>query len=116
MTAAGTSFGAAMATLDLPVTETPGMDTESTNIVTGYYSIVLNVATAAAEMGVTAAQLVASISGSDSLALELGSLITVDASGNPNGVVRRDLWESEYAAVRVRLFPQLPVAAVPDGG
>jgi len=91
MTAAGTSFGAAMATLDLPVTETPGMDTESTNIVTGYYSIVLNVATAAAEMGVTAAQLVASISGSDSLALELGSLITVDASGNPNGVVRRDL-------------------------
>jgi hypothetical protein len=37
--------------------------------------------------------------------------MTKDSSGNPNGVVRRDLWESLYAAVQALLFPQLPPVA-----
>ena len=42
------------------------------------------------------------------LASTLGSLLTVDAKGNPNGFVRRALWEASYVPLRRLLFPQLP--------
>jgi hypothetical protein len=64
--------------------------------------------TMAAELGVTPAQLVASIENAPSLAAALGSLITADTNGTPNGIVRRDTWEASYAALRKLLFPQLP--------
>ena len=110
MTAAGTLFGQAYAQLKLPVMETPGLSTESLNIVTNNYSVVLGVNGAAAELGVTPALLLSTVKASAPLAPTLGSLITVDASGAPNGVIRRDTWESSYVAVRALLFPQLPKA------
>ena len=81
---------------------------ECTNIVTNHYSVILGVGTAAAEMGVTPALLLPAIKSSSALALALSSLTTVDASGVPNGVIRRDAWEASYPALRHILFPQLP--------
>jgi hypothetical protein len=110
LTSAGTLFAQAYAALKLPVTEVPGVSTESLNIVTNNYSIVLGVESAAAEMGVTPAQLVTAIKGSAAVSLAVSSLITTDSGGTPNGIIRRDTWEASYAAVRSLLFAQLPKA------
>jgi hypothetical protein len=77
------------------------------NIVTNNYSIVLQAGTAAAELGVSTSQLTTVVAASKTLAGALSSLLTTDANGNNNGVVRRGQWEANYAAVRKLLFPQL---------
>ncbi|MGE5184467.1 MAG: hypothetical protein ACM31C_20495 [Acidobacteriota bacterium] len=105
MTAAGATFGAAYAQLALPALDiagTPtGLGTEVMNVVTNNYSIVLQLDTAAGELGVTTAQLVAAIKSSPVLASTMASLLT------EHPVVRRDTWEASYATVRKLLFPQL---------
>ena len=35
------------------------------------------------------------------------SLLTTDGNGQPDGLIRRDAWETSYVAVRKLLFPQL---------
>jgi hypothetical protein len=111
---AGAQFAAAYAQLKMPVAEGPGDFTESMNIVKNNYAVVLDVSWAAAELGATPDQVVAAVKSSGTLALQLASLVTTDDKGAPNGVVRRDNWEQNYAAVRSILFPQLPaVAATP---
>jgi hypothetical protein len=111
MAGAGATFGQAYTQLNLPALDiagTPsGLGTEVMNIVTNNYSIVLQVATAAGELGVTTTQLVTAIKGSSTLASTMASLLTTDASGAPNGVVRRDQWEANYSVLRKLLFPQL---------
>jgi hypothetical protein len=111
MAAAGAAFGKAYAELKLPVQDIAGLPsgfaTECMNIVFNNYSIVLQANTAAAELGVTTPQLITAIKGSTMLSASMASLITMDANGNPNGVVRRDTWETNYSAVRKILFPQL---------
>lgn len=111
MAAAGAIFGKAYAQLALPALDiagTPtGLGTEVMNIVTNNYSIVLQVGTAAAELGVSISQLTTILATSKTLAASMSSLLTTDGSGNPNGVIRRDQWEANYAAVRKLLFPQL---------
>jgi hypothetical protein len=111
MTRAGTTFGQAYAQLGLPALDIAGLPTgfatEVMNVVTNNYVIVLQVGTAAAELGVSASQLIGAIQRTPALAASLAGLTTMDASGNPNGVVRRDEWEAHYAAVRKVLFPQL---------
>jgi hypothetical protein len=111
MTAAGTAYGKAYTALNLPAMDiggTPtGLGTEVMNTVTNNYSILLQVGTAAAELGVGPSQLVTVVAANKTLAPLLSSLLTMDPGGNPNGVVRRDLWEQNYAAVRKLLFPQL---------
>jgi hypothetical protein len=111
MTSAGTAFGMAYTQLKLPALDiagTPtGFGTEVMNIVTNNYSILLQVGTAAAELGVSATQLTTTLAGSQTLASAMSTLLTTDAKGNPNGVVRRDQWEANYAVVRKLLFPQL---------
>jgi len=77
------------------------------NVVTNNYSIIVQVNTAAAELGVSSAQLIGAVRASTTLAGPLGSLLTTDSAGQPNGLVRRDAWEANYAAVRKLLFPQL---------
>jgi hypothetical protein len=113
MTAAGTAYGQAYTALKLPVVLDiaglpSGLATEVMNIVYNNYSIVLQAKTAAAEMGVTVSQLITAVKGSTALAASLASLTTLDAQGNPNGVVRRDTWESSYAVLRYKLFQELP--------
>jgi hypothetical protein len=112
MTQAGAQFGAAYAQLNLPSLDIGGLPsgfaTECMNVVHNNYSIILQVGTAAGELGVSPQQLVAAIRTSPTLGASLSSLITVDAAGNPNGVVRRDAWEANYAPLRHLLFPQLP--------
>ncbi len=111
ITAAGTTFGSAYTQLKLPAMDiagTPtGLGTEVMNIVTNNYSIVLQVGTAAAELGVSVSQLTTILASNKTLAAAMASLLTVDASGNPNGIIRRDQWELNYSAVRKLLFPQL---------
>jgi hypothetical protein len=112
MAEAGATFAQAYNQLNLPTLDIAGLPsgfaTECMNIVANYYSIILQVNTAAAELGVTPMQLITAIRGSTTLNASLSSLITLDAQGNPNGVVRRDAWEANYPAVRKLLFPQLP--------
>ena len=108
---AGTTFGTAYMKLNLPAMDiagTPsGLGTEVMNVVTNNYSIIVQVDTAAAELGVSTQQLVATIRGSSTLASQMASLLTVDGNGQPDGVIRRDEWEASYPAVRKLLFPQL---------
>ncbi len=105
MTAAGTAFGDAYSQLALPALDiagTPtGLGTEVMNVVTNNYTIVLQLDTAASELGVTNDELVAAIKSSPTLAASMASLLTEQP------VVRRDTWEANYAAVRRLLFPQL---------
>jgi hypothetical protein len=105
MDAAGATFSASYAQLALPALDiagTPtGLGTEVMNVVTNNYSIVLQLDTAAGELGVTNGQLIAAIESSPVLAASLASLLTEQP------VVRRDTWEASYAAVRKLLFPQL---------
>jgi hypothetical protein len=112
LAAAGAQFGAAYNQLNLPTLDIAGLPsglaTECMNIVTNNYSIVLQVGTAAGELGVSTTQLISAIRSSTTLGPQLSSLITMDAQGNPNGVVRRDTWEANYAQLRHVLFPQLP--------
>jgi hypothetical protein len=112
MAAAGAQFGQAYNQLNLPTLDIAGLPsgfaTECMNIVTNNYSIILQVGTAAGEMGVTTPQLISAIRNSPTLAASLSSLLVVDAQGNPNGVVRRDNWETNYVQLRHVLFPQLP--------
>ena len=104
---AGATYQAAYAKLNLPATETAGLNTECTNRVTNNYLVVLTVAMAAAEQGITASKLVGALQGT-SLASPLGSLLVADENNVPTGVVRRDLWENFYPAVRKVLYPALP--------
>jgi hypothetical protein len=108
-TDAMTAYKAAYAQLDLGITEKPGMGTESQNILTTNYVMVVDIWEAAAEMAVTPQALVAAIKANATLASNLVGLLSVDANGNPNGTTRRDQWEAHYAAVRSALYPQLPV-------
>jgi hypothetical protein len=111
LAAAGTAFGKAYAQLKLPALDIAGLPTgtatEVMNVVFNNYSIVLQADTAAAELGVPTNLLTQAIGASTTLSASLASLITVDATGAPNGTVRRDNWEANYAAVRKALFPQL---------
>jgi hypothetical protein len=111
MANAGAIFGQAYAQLNLPALDIAGLPsgfaTEVMNVVTNNYSILLQVNTAAAELGVTTAQLVSAIRSTPALSANLASLVTEDASGKPNGVVRRDAWEANYSPLRKVLFPQL---------
>ncbi len=111
LASAGAQFAAAYAQLKLPAMDLGGLPsgfaTEVMNVVTNNYRIVLQVGTAAAELGVTTPQLLTSIASSP-LAAPLASLVTLDAQGHPNGTVRRDVWEQNYVALRKLLFPQLP--------
>jgi hypothetical protein len=111
MTTAGAAFSKAYTALNLPAMDiagTPtGLGTEVMNIVSNNYSILLQVGTAAGELGVAPTQLVTAVAANPALAPHLSSLLTLDANHVPNGVVRRDLWEQNYAAVRKLLFPQL---------
>jgi hypothetical protein len=84
-----------------------GLGTEVMNVVANNYSIVLQIDTAAAELGVTPSQLVTAILASPTVALHVPELLTYDANHVPNGIVRRDSWEVNYAAIRKLLFPQL---------
>jgi len=111
LAAAGTQWGTAIASLKLPsmdIAGSPsGLATEVMNMVYNNHSIILQVDTAAAELGVTVAQLLAIIKATPSLVAPFAGLTSVDAAGNPNGTIRRDEWEANYAAVRKALFPQL---------
>jgi hypothetical protein len=111
LAAAGTQWGTAIAALKLPsmdIAGSPsGFATEVMNIVYNNHSIILQVDTAAAELGVTVAQLLNIIKATPSLVAPFAGLTTVDAAGNPNGTVRRDEWEANYKLVRKALFPQL---------
>jgi hypothetical protein len=111
LAAAGAVWGKALAQLNLPsldIAGSPtGQATECMNVVFNNYHISLQIDAAAAELGVTIPQLVGAIKGSATLQPGLAGLLSVDAAGNPNGVVRRDNWEANYAAVRKLLFPQL---------
>jgi hypothetical protein len=111
LAAAGTQWGGAIASLKLPsidIAGSPsGLATEVMNIVFNNHTISLQVDTAAAEIGVTVTQLLSAIKATPALVAPLAGLTSVDATGNPNGVVRRDNWEANYAAVRKALFPQL---------
>jgi hypothetical protein len=113
-TAAGAVFGKAMTQLNLPVQESVGVTTESCNVVTGAFSVVLQVGLAAAELGVTPDALVSTLRHSPALASAMGSLVVRNSNGVPNGSVRRDLWESNYDAVRAALYPQYRVTPAPS--
>ena len=112
MAQAGAQFGQAYNQLNLPALDIAGLPsglaTECMNIVNNNYSIVLQVGTAAGELGVSTQQMISAIRTSPTLEASLSSLITLDGQGNPNGVVRRDAWEMNYAQLRHALFPQLP--------
>lgn len=106
---AGTAFAASYKELNLPASESVGVNNESTNRVYYFYGTVLNIFQASSEVGVTPMQLIGVIKANTTLALDLSALITLDSNGNANGVVRRDLWESDYAKIRQALYPTLPV-------
>lgn len=101
--AASASYGAAIAKLNMPYTDGKGVTGETLNIVTNNYASVLTTQMAALELGVTTAALTAAIVKSDALYLPLSSMLTTDANGNVNGIVRRDTWEANYPAVRAAL-------------
>jgi hypothetical protein len=119
LAAAGKIFADAYAQLKLPALDIGGLPTgyatECTNVVRYNYRILLPVDAAAAELGVPTAQMISAIKSSaltfqgTTLAATLGSLITVEFNGVPNGFARRDLWEASYPTLRHVLFPQLPV-------
>ena len=104
-TAAMASYHTAFAKLNLTTTEAPGIATESMNILTTNYVEVVDIWMAAAELGVTPAQVITAINSSTTLSSDLGGLLTVDANGNPNGKIRREDWEADYQLVRKILFP-----------
>lgn len=115
--AAGKTYQAAYAALNLPVVEVAGLGTEVTNIVSNNYTYVVSTEMTAAELGVSPAQMIAAIKSSTPAELALSSLLTVDQNGNYNGVVRRDTWELYYPSIRSLLFPKsssgMPAVPVP---